>query len=257
MESSKSYSLFLNQIQDVYEFSLMSSYAIPNLKKQIKTLDDDASVRSIVTPDNYRFDDSKKDRLKEIMKNYKPHLSSYFLLSIFSFFEAYVKNLLDELYAFHGGEKKWLERIREDISHSKNSLARKGLIKSEGKLKEYFRKDKRGNYISSIKLLKENNYYFPTNKFSLYGVSRAIKRTPKLKASELLGFLEEVFGVILNEKEKKDFEKANDIRNNIAHGRRKILSLRKARNLSFMLRKLATNIDKSIVHDYFIIEHTH
>ena len=255
MKHSKSYNLFLNQIQGIYEFSLMSSYAVPHLKKQMNNIGTGTEIRSIVKPDHYRFDTSKKDRIQEIMKNYKPHLSSYFMLSMFSFFEAYVKNLLDELYKFHGGEKNWLERIKRNISNSRKMVLLKNLIKKEGKLKEYFRKDKKGNYIQSIKELKKNGYYFPTDKFSFYGVSQAIKKTPKLEASELLSFLNKVFGINFTDNEKKDFEKARQTRNDIAHGRRKRLSLRQSRNLSIILTKLATKIDEFIVPDYFVIEY--
>lgn len=252
---TNAYTLFAKQIEDTYDFSLLTSYAIPSLRKHIKSIANNVPIRKAVKPDFYRFDKSDSNRISSFILVYENHLSSYFLISVFSFFEAYIKNAIGELIKFHGGVSKWSERVKDNINESRIRLKKEGILAYEGSLKEPLKENKKGKYRDRINLLLKNNYKFPSDKLAPYGIIELVSKFENLRASELLPFLIKVFDIPLGYKELEEFKKIRRTRNDIAHGKKISISLRMARKSAKSLRSIALKIDNFLVNNFFIIEY--
>ncbi len=247
-----SWALFSKQLGELYDFSLLSAYAIPSLKKHLNDVQGNTPIKTMIVPDFYRFDESNKNRLNNFIKDYEEHLSSYFLITAFSFFEAYVKGVILELIDYHGGNVGWMNNTNQKFKNIEMEMIKNGSIKHVRSLMEPFRKDKKGKYLDKQKILKNYNYVFPSQKMSIYGISQLISKIKDLGAKQIPIFLERVFS--LNLSKKRRFHNIREKRNNIAHGKKLKLSLRESRAMAKSLREMSVEIDKFFLRNYFILE---
>lgn len=247
-----SWALFSKQLEELYDFSLLSAYAVPSLKKHLNEVKGNNPVRTIIVPDFYRFDKSNKKRLNIFIKDYEKHLASYFLIAAFSFFEAYVKEVILELIDYHGGNVGWINNTNQNFKNIEIEMVKNDSIKHVSSLMEPFRKDKKGKYLNKKKILRNNNYVFPSQKMSIYGISQLISKIKDLRANQIPAFLEDVFN--LNFSKKRRFNNIRKKRNDIAHGKKLNLSLRESRAMAKSLRGMSVEIDKFFLRNYFILE---
>ncbi len=194
-------------------------------------------------------------KVKESTKVYKESLARHVFFSSFSFFEAYVGNVLKEIIEFHGKED--LLRRTSLNAHTKTceSLA----AKSKRKLQEYQKPQNNEKYASHGKKLHNENYRFPSTLLSTFGLKYlcSLIEEEKIRAVEIPNMLQEVLHLELDKTTEIDeFHKYRDVRNKIAHGTAspKDFSLPNAVRANDFLRNLALKVDRHVVEYFLVIE---
>ncbi len=260
MAHTNPYARWKSQTQDTFDFSVLVSYAIPTLKRNL-VLFEKGVVTSLVKADHYgkkeELSREEEVKLKESLRTkalgYKSKLSRYILMSNFSFFEAYVIDVTKELLQFNGGRVAFEQMAMErNLSQIQGNSQRTESLRR--KLRTAPKPDRIQRYRKVTKELLAQGFRFPTDLFSRLGVKSMLKRLDGLKASHIPDFLEEAFLLTLSEDDLRNFTNSRDLRNRIAHGDPVELSLLEATNKCKELREIAKVIDKHLVKHYFIIE---
>jgi len=216
-------------------------------KNQIPKLPDADYFRS--KPDH--------DRLKLIKQRYKKVLGNSLTLSLFSYFESYIFELIKEILEFHKenlGETflDFLEKKREESFILEEFELE--IQKNIKKLRDKVKPQKKQSYSKAIKELSKTSYQFPSQLFAFFGVKEVERNIDNFKAKDIPMIIEVIFGLKLTEDEKFFFTKIRDKRNDIAHGSNTTIELREAIEYAKFLRELAGRIDKHICKYFFIIE---
>src|SRR5262245_8434896 len=105
MNHTDAYGRFRVAIQSEFDAILLFSHAIPALKAYMKAVDA-GEPGKIPDPDHFEKP-QPHSRLKNIIPRYRKVLGRMLFLSSFSYFEAYFKDMIREVIAFHGGKEKW------------------------------------------------------------------------------------------------------------------------------------------------------
>ena len=254
LTNSEAYLRLKEESQHIFDFAVAVCYAVPALKKTLKAVEQDES-QIFPKPDFFKNDVSNVDHLRVRAKNYKLNLAKYLFISSFSFFEAYIVDLIDETLRFHGGYEFLRERAFSKLQRSLNALSRDG-AESKRKLQEPPKNAKKEKYVKYGRRLKEEGYKFPSELFSAYGIE-IIGRSLK-KNNITPGVIPEVlkWGLLFqfSEEEMEEFERLRRKRNNVAHGRGGNFDLRFSIEANAFLRNLATRIDQHVVQHYMLVE---
>jgi len=248
---TKAYGNFRKQTIDLLNFIVAVFYAIPSLKLRIKNIKNDTLVTP--RPEYFTHDKSSPEMVRRLTFKYKLRLGAYSLLSIFSFFEAYVKDVLEEIIDFHGGEKVFLElslnKSQKYIVNIPNEIKN-----NKRKLIEYLRPQQKDKYEKHTKILKQLEYNFPTTLFAPYGINAFLEKVKYIRAIEIPEILNKALHITLTEDQINQFDSIRKIRNDIAHGRKVTYSMKKVMEIHKYLRDLALLIDKHIIEHYLVIE---
>lgn len=253
--------------QKILDFSVLICYAVPNLKKSIKGYKKkEVNYETIVKPE-YFIENVDIDRLESLSKNYKDNLSKYTLLSAFSFFESYFKDVVEELVAFHGGKESFINTLH---SRHKQILANQNevIVENKKKLNEPLKKKNWQRYKKHIEILEqEARYRHPSELLATYGLKYFIETVTgnSFKSVLIPDALEFAFGLDLTEKSnqhadhihkdhKETFDLMRNIRNSIGHGNVGNLGFEKVMDLIRFLRLFAVKIDDHLVKHFFILE---
>lgn len=82
---------------------------MPALNAYIKAVEK-GSAQKIPNPDHFG-QPGDHIRLKQIKESYKDSLGRFLLISTFSHFEAYIQDVVGEIFDFHGGIASLLRRL--------------------------------------------------------------------------------------------------------------------------------------------------
>lgn len=241
------------QIEDAFDFAVIVCYAVPLLKRQIKAIEEGKMAPRPFRPDYFVYDKTSREKMREKTANYKSALSSYILLSSFSFFEAYVNSAIKELIDFHGGKTEFIA-IAERRARKFMSLTSNEIKNHKRRLQEPIKPSKIEKYEKHTKALKDLGYRFPTELFSAYGVLMLIKKLKRLKSHNIPYLLRDGLHMDLDDKTIKEFHKIRDKRNKIAHGTIIRLSLKEVMGMNRYLNDLAQKIDQHLVKYFLVIE---
>lgn len=186
-------------------------------------------------------------KVKDSTKVYKESLARHVFFSSFSFFEAYVGNVLKEIVDFHGKEALFR---RTNLNKHTISIDAEA-TKSKRKLQEYYKKKNSQRYSSHGKKLNNTGYRFPSTLLSTYGLKQlfSLIEDEKIRAVEIPNMLQDALHLELNEEtETNVFHKHRDVRNRIAHGTASPtdFSLSKAVKANDFLRNFALKIDHHV-----------
>ena len=251
-----SYTRLKQQVIELFDFVLGVGYAMPLLKTRIKEIELGKWQKTPLEPDFLKRDSRSPQEIKQkSIANYKSKLSNYLVLSSFSYFEDYVKSVIDEIIEFHGGKTEFVERAKRRSNGF--MLAKSADIEThKRKLQEPIKIEppKTEKYKKHTNALLKLGYRFPSELFSAYGLQVFIRKTKSLKVQEIPELLRDALNVGLDEQLVKDYHSIRDIRNRIAHGERIRLSIRKALEIHNKLHKLAIIIDKHLIEYFYIIE---
>lgn len=149
-------------------FVVLNYHSVPGLKTTISKIKKSEDGYFISRPD-YFGQTSSIDQFQDISKNYKNILGKQLLLSSFSYFESYVYNVVKEMLEFHNNEN--LYEVAEQKTKKFISSLPEETIYKKRKLQEYPRPGKKQKYQKYIKELISENYRFPTDLISYYGIS--------------------------------------------------------------------------------------
>ncbi len=251
IDSSRAYQRLKAQIQDSIDLVVLCCHAVPALKGYMKAVEK-GSAEKIPDPDLIGSPVDHQ-RLREIAKGYKKMLGRFIILSSFSYFEAYVSEVMQEVLEFHGGEDKFVELAErkrdEGLGYADPNIER--LVKM---LRERPKKGKRDKYARLNLELNRTNYSFPSDMFSVYGISHLRERLRDLRAAQVPDMIQYVLGLRMSDTEIETFHRIRDLRNDIAHGMVSEVDLRAAIGDNKFLRSLAVNIDSRVVKHFFVVE---
>ena len=240
------------QTQAVLNFTVLISNSVPLLKMTIKNIEKGIESAQLANPDYFKGEQNQ-DQLKGYAAEYKENLSKYILLSNFSYFEAYVSDAIEEIFNFHGGAQKMMEaerlRCQMHVNPTKESV-----IENRRKLQDSYKKHKNLKYQKHTNLLKSENFKFPSELLSSYGVLKLADELKSLKSVGIPNILVDGLHFPMPEDDIKEFHRIRDIRNNIAHGQTKSFDMPSAMKYNKFLRELSVKIDSHIVNNYFVIE---
>lgn len=237
--------------QEAFDFSVMVCYAVKALQAHLDGVD--AGTEALLSPYHYVGDKESITNLRAYAAKFESNLSAHLLLSVFSFFEAYVNAVVEELIEFHGGietmvvraekrDRKFISGITKEMSIQRYKLREK---------KDANRKDR---YRKFTRMLEQQGFRFPTETLSSYGVRKFGEDFSRLKAFAIPDFLTKALHVPLDAEDVKYFHKVRTIRNNIAHGDASSVTLKDIGVINDFFRSWALLIDEHLLTNYFINE---
>jgi len=250
---SEAYRIYREECIELWNFAVMICYAVPTLNKNIKGVEKSIPKYKMVNPDFFEYDNCKLDDLKERIKKYQRQLSSYLWLSNFSYFEAYINRLLDELVEFHGGAEYFLKTSKLNILRDMDNISEK-IKKHKIKLQKPYDPRKIDQYKKKTRILNENNYRYPSELFASYGVKSLLEKIDDLRAKDIPTLLQDAFLFNFDDQMIKAYISYKDKRNNIAHGEKVNYSMRETKDMFNFLRHLSFTIDQHLIVNFFVNE---
>ena len=189
---TKAYRIYRKEYIELWNFAVMICYAVPTLNKNIKGVEGNIPRYKMVKPDFFEYDKSNINDLKERIKKYQRQLSSHLWLSNFSYFEAYINRILDELVEFHGGSEFFLKTSKLNILKDMDNIP-ENIKKHKIKLQKPYDPRKIDQYKKKTKILNDNNYRYPSELFASYGVKTLLERIDDLRAKDIPTLLQDAF----------------------------------------------------------------
>lgn len=254
--STNAYNIWRVESQAIFDFSVLVSYSVPSLKMQISLLEK-GKIQSLPRPDYYRStkegyysSDNLLEGLKRRVSTYKQQTSSYMLLSLFSHFEAFVVDVVRELFDFHGGVDKFIKNYDENVKKSFEVGSQNCNIKR--KLTGNRKPQRRPQYQEISRNLARSGYMFPNELLSGYGIKMLNKKLGDLKSKEIPEVLMDCFHIEFSDDEVREFHNLRDLRNSIAHGRPPSLNIKSVTEKNQVLIGMAKKIDAHLSENFFI-----
>jgi hypothetical protein len=254
---TNAYLKWKEQTQAVFDFSVLMSYAVPSLKQKIKLIES-SGKGTLARPDYYRSHKNNAYTSSHLFKSlsgrargYKNQLSKYMLLSVFSFFEAFTSDIVEEFFLFHGGVKERNNLLEKKIVAQFQRVDSLVIDLSVLRSRKKFEK---GRQMEKANILSQEGYLFPSDLLSIYSIKRINQTINSLKAKDILLFLEEVFLMEFSNKEKTNYQSLRQFRNQIAHGESINLSIKQVTEHNKILISLAKKINRHIVAHFFVKE---
>lgn len=208
-------------------------------------------VASLPVPD-YFGKANDLNLISHQVKDYKVELCRHAILSSFSYFEAYVVDVVKEFIEFHDGAEEFHARAVQRLHQTIAIQAKK-----HTGLKRILQKNKSNNMFNiqdATKALEACKYVFPSGLFYPLGIKYLSQKVGNLKANEIPAFVRDAFGMELPEKLIEQFHEIRDIRNKIAHGNKVDLAIKDVAAMNSILRDFALNIDKHLMNNFFVTE---
>jgi hypothetical protein len=198
---------------------------------------ENGAAQKIPNPDHFA-QPGDHGRLKEIKKDYKDSLGRFMLISTFSHFEAYVQDVVGEIF---------------ELETRSERLAKFPEIKP---LSESRKPGKQGKYQKSISQLEGKGFVFPSQMTSAYGIQKLAEAISKngFRASRICEIVFDGLGMPHDPVMEENISRIRAIRNDIAHGRRREYHLSKSIDDMKLLRKYALAIDQHIIEYFLLIE---
>lgn len=255
------YSRWKEQTQDTFDFSVLVCTAVPTLKRNLK-LYEKGVIETLTKADHYGpigepskiQNDCNVTQLREKTNEYKQKLSKYILISNFSFFESYVKDVIDEMVLFHGGADGFIKAASNKADVFSNFTS------NEIELAARKLRAKKGNQVSlkATNILKAKGYPFPSDFFAAYGIASFIRTIGNMSAKDIPSVIKDGLHMNLSETDILKFHNTREARNNVAHGKSILLDLTKVTEMSKFLKSIALRLDQHILRYYMISEkHLH
>ncbi len=107
--NTKSYLLLRAYIQESLDYAYLTYHPVPALNAYIKAVEK-GSAQKIPNPDHFG-QPGVHSRLKQIKESCKDSVGRFLLVSTYSHFEAYIQDVVGEIYDVHGGIASILRRL--------------------------------------------------------------------------------------------------------------------------------------------------
>ena len=247
--NSKAYAILRDKSQEFLDFVVLSCTAVPTLKTQIQV----AGVAGIL-PDHFKGSPDG-GQLLSYAAVYQESLARMIVVTLFSYFEAYVTGLLTEIVDFHGGAKTFQatadKRAKAFVANTSQTI-----IDSKRKLQEPVKRAKLESYKKYSAVLVKQGFRFPSELLAPYGVRNLIRKAkPKgSKAFEIPDLLRDALCFPLSAKDDARLTSIRETRNEIAHGKAGTITLTEALTIGKDLRDIAAKADKHAVEHFFVLE---
>lgn len=207
-------------------------------------------------PDHLQKKATSSALLKARAATYEHELARTVLMSVFSYFEAYVRAVLLEIIKFHGGNGSFValseRRARKFLQTPTASAAanrRKLQDREDPACADKYRKYSR--------LLQAEGFRFPTELLSPYGARHLVEKASEkngLRAWEIPDVLEHGLLFPVASSDRARFDAIRKQRNAVAHGGAPKLSLRDSMKTASDLHAFASRVDRHVVEHFLVIE---
>lgn len=265
---TKAYTILKISQQSTMNLLVLIGQAVPELGKNLRAIDQGVSFShqdklipvKLSNHDIFKHRPINTNLVKGKTSEYKKDLAKLVLISSFSFFEVYFKDVSKELIEFHGGKEVFLKYSEDKLFARQNSQ-----IKSSNKknLQEKYESHRKEKYLKNISTIEEQGYIFPYEKFSLFGFYKFAEIVssdkPDFSAAQIPDLLKYIYGFnVDNEKKGKDsirtrFDNMRNKRNNVIH-KGEDIELNKALEYNNFLKEVSKQIDKHLIEHFFVIQ---
>lgn len=247
--NTDAYAVLRDKSQQFLDFVVLSCTAVPFLQSHLNT-----SGVTGLKPDHFKGLPDKI-QLTAYADAYQETLCRMIVITLFSYFEAYVKGVMSEIIEFHGGEVKF-QSTADRRAKSFIAASSPKIVDSKRKLQEPAKGAKVGSYQKHSAILVGAGFRFPSELLAPYGVKNLIQKAkPKgAKAYEIQVLVKDALCFPLSDKDSKRIDEIRDIRNQIAHGKKVPLVLKDALAVGKDLRALAAKIDNHVVEHFLVLE---
>jgi RiboL-PSP-HEPN len=244
-----------DETQEVLDFAILVSYAVPYLKHGIKEAQEgepplaDTQLMPF-KPDNFERDKIRVGKVKDSARKYKREIAKSIRLVGFSYFEVYVREVILEILDFHS-----TQMLKDELGTSPTVASFDEDAKAaHSKLRERPKKSQRAKYQQNQLELAKVGFAMPLDRALILGLDRMKRQATDYKASQIPTMLCELLGLDLTEPELNEFTSIRDARNRIAHGRPSDhdLEIPSAIEANHTLRELARKIDQHVL-EYWLI----
>jgi hypothetical protein len=249
---SSAFATFRKLSQTHLDFVVVVCHSVPALKADIAL----SSEKLTHKPDHFTADGNPKAWIATRTSEYQDELARSALITVFSYFEAYVRDALNEIVEFHGGREEFLACARRRSGRFIRSLE-PALQKYKRKLQDSPETAKVAKYQKYAKLLDKAGFLFPTDLLSNFGaecLTAKLDDKRGMRAWEIPNLLEDCLLMSISDKDRALFEDARLFRNEIAHGKPRTTSLKKALSYASELHTFAAKIDRHVVEHFFVIQ---
>jgi hypothetical protein len=249
----ESYTRFKDQSEALLDFAVLVAYAVPALRTELGVVKSGTGTFTQRPDFFYKSSRSTADDLLRTETTYEHRLAAYLLLTHFSFFEAFIFDLIQEMIDFHGGGDAFTlrseRRAKQFVAPHPAHIA-----KLKRKLQDSEKSGWRDRYRTYARKLAEEGFRFPGELFGPYGLKSFIAKVKKMKAYEIPSVLVDALRVDLSASETEEYHKIREIRNTIAHGQTTALTMKDAVAMNKKLRELAVKISDHFTENFFVIE---
>lgn len=239
------------------DFAILNSYAVPYLKHGIATEEKNAGGQDIARrlmpfrPDGFPSK-SSIGKVRDSSIHFKVEIAKSIRLSSFSFFEAYVGDVIREVLEFHGAERlSDALVVDQDLGYLSSSH-----VKFHTQLREPPSKSKVQKYRKRILELQLQGVRFPNQALLRTGMRRMKHLAASYRAADIPSVLSEALGFELTAKQRGEFHEAREARNRIAHGKasQADCNLRLAVRANYSLRELALALDRHVLRHWMVVD---
>jgi RiboL-PSP-HEPN len=250
--NTKALKAYKSLSQGHLNFVVLVCHAVPSLSADIALPNANWSQ----PPDHFNSAGNPKSRLAGYVASYQDELARSTLITVFSYFESYIKEALNEIVKFHGGEDAIKKLAKKRVVDSMQDTS-SDIQDDKRKLQDNPTRTKLAKYQKYARLLDGKKFKFPTELFAHYGVSQLL---PKLKdkdgmrAWEIPSILEQCLLLPLTPTEHTHLTEIRSLRNKVAHGGAPIIDLKKSLHYASILHTLAARVDKHITEHFLVIQ---
>ena len=238
--------------QEHLNFVVLVCHAVPALRADLSL----PSTTLSSPPDHFKASRNPKTEVANHVSAYQEEIARSTLITIFSYFEAYIKDALKEIVDFHGGKKDFtklsLKRTTKFISALDADMRR-----YKRKLQDKPARSKVEKYRKYGTLLEGKGFKFPTELFAHFGVCQLLPKLDEkkgMRAWEIPTILEDCLLFPITPTERDDFEAIRSLRNKIGHGRPQTVALKKSLHYASLLHTLAAKVDRHITEHFLVIQ---
>jgi RiboL-PSP-HEPN len=242
---TKAFKTYRDLSQAHINFVVLTCYSVPSLKARLMTPD-----ATLPTPDHFKSEGNTVSAILGYITKYQEELARSTLITVFSYFEAYLKDALQEVVEFHGGTSKLQGKARGRAQKYFQSVP-PAIQTNKLKLQDRPVPGKKEKYQKHARILDKDGFRFPTDLLSHFGATQLILKIDEnrgFKAHEIPSMLEDALLYPLRAADKSHFEQIRKARNGIAHGRASPLTLAHSLRYASFLHTLAAKIDSHIAN---------
>jgi hypothetical protein len=252
IQHTKAFATFRTLSQAHINFVVLVCHAVPALRADLAL--PTASLSNL--PDHFNASRNPKAEVATYVIAYQEELARSTLITVFSYFESYIKDALGEIVEFHGGKDEFKKLAMRRTSKFINS-ARPDIKLNKRKLQDNPVPSKLAKYQKYGKLLEDRGFKFPTELFAHFGVSQLLPKLDEkrgMQAWEIPSLLEECLLFPISTTERDHFETIRSLRNKIGHGRGPTVVLQKSLHYASILHTLAAKVDRHITEHFLVIQ---
>jgi len=249
---TKAFVAYRNLSQAHLDFVVIVCHAMPALEADIALPNADLTY----PPDYFKAAKNPKAWVAARTRDYQDELARSTLITVFSYFEAYVHDVLAEMIKYHGGADKFLALSNTRAAQFLRPLSAT-TTSNKRKLQDNPTRAKLEKYQKYARLLDKEGFRFPTDLLAKFGVRFLLEKAREkngMRAWEIPHILEDGLLFTLDAKDRELFEDARKLRNKIGHGKPPKLLFKDALRYASELHTFAAKIERHMIEYFFVIQ---